>query len=144
MLTTSSGGAPAAPPCADVPALLLLKGVIFISIWDYFSLSRRLQFFFPSCPSLALLRLGEERQGDQKAQGPSARLTQARARAHFPGEERGVREARAGVDERASVYLNGEGRDSGSLGPLLPRSQPAPRQSARAALICSRECAICI
>ena len=33
---------------------------------------------------------------------------------------------------------------TGALGPLLPPSQPVPRPSARAALICSRECAICI
>lgn len=36
------------------------------------------------------------------------------------------------------------GRDSGPLGPTYRGSQPVPRQSARPALICSRERVICI
>lgn len=89
MLTTSLGGASVAPPCADVPALLLLTGVIFISIWDYLSLSRRLQFFFSSCPSLAYCDW--ERRKDRVAKGAgSVYPPHTRARVLIPLERSGA------------------------------------------------------
>lgn len=89
VLTTSLGGASVAPPCADVPALLLLTGVIFISIWDYLSLSRRLQFFFSSCPSLAYCVW--ERRKDRVAKGAgSVCPPHTRARVLIPLERSGA------------------------------------------------------
>lgn len=105
----------------------------------------------PWSPSSVLRILGEEREG--KSRGPRAEeACGSPARKHGGvGPRGGARRGEssgscAGVYEqpRASVHLNGEGRDSWRLHPSLLQSQPVPRQSTPAALICSPECAICI
>lgn len=86
------------------------------------------------------MRLREKGKGDlkreqKKAQRPSVGLSgsliRAHTHAHSSGRERSAGRAAvcAGGSRgcrRASVYLNGEGRDSGSLRPLLPPEPASP------------------